>query len=270
MTPARFRREPVSKYKKLMASFFAVVAFSAVTPSWAQEARTHSDVNNGTDPTRLATTAGIQLQTTDFGSGLSADLFEAYYSIPIGSEKRMALEFRLTYASGPVDTSFGLGDASLKFTHVLDVNAKRGIAYTAELSFNTADRADLGAGQTVLELSGFYAKFLKNGAIFAPALVQTFGLGDEDPGRNPINTTTVDFYYVPKLANSNLFMTFDPALVYDWEWDKGFGSLSITFGVLTGKAFGGDSQIFIKPQVLAGANRPADWSLQVGYKVIGI
>ena len=64
-------------------------------------------------------------------------------------------------------------------------------------------------------------------------------------------------------------MTFDPALVYDWERDKGFGSLSITFGVLTGKAFGGDSQIFIKPQVLAGANRPADWSLQVGYKVIG-
>jgi len=91
----------------------------------------------------------------------------------------MVLELRLSYASGQFDTSFGLGDVSLKFTHVLDANPSRGLAYTAELPFYTVDRADLGAGQTVLELYGFYVKFLKNGSIFTPALVQTFGLGDE-------------------------------------------------------------------------------------------
>lgn len=40
--------------------------------------------------------------------------------------------------------------------------------------------------------------------------------------------------------------------------------LATTFGFPMGKVFGGDSQIFIKPQILAGANRPADWGLQVG------
>jgi len=121
----------------------------------------------------------------------------------------------------------------------------------------------------VLELSGYYAKFLKDGSIIAPALVQTIGLGDEDPGRSKVNTTTFDFYYVPKMPTDKIFITFDPALSYDWERDKGFASLASTFGFPMGKTFGGDSQIFIKPQILAGADRPADWSLQVGYKVIG-
>lgn len=260
-------------------SIVAVAATALLTaPAWAQDANVGTlaqerandqEVNNGTNPTILATTAGIQYKYTDFGSGFSNDLFEAYSLVPFGAGNNMSLEFRLAYASGPIDDSYGLGDLSLKFTHVLEVNASYGIAYTAKLSFDSADRPDLGAGQTVLELSGFYARFLKNGGIVAPALVQTFGLGDEDPGRNKVNITTFDFYYVPKLSTNIVYITFDPALIYDWERDKGFASLTTTFGFPMGKAFGGDSQIFIAPQILAGANRPADWNVQVGYKVIG-
>jgi len=241
-------------------------ALALVTPAWAQS---QPEVNNGTNPTVLATSAGIQYKYTDFGSGLSNDLFEANFGVPFGSRKNMSMTFTLPYASGPIDDSFGLGDLNLKFVQVLDVNASRGYAYTVKLTFDTADRPDLGGGQTVLELSGFYAKFLKNGSIIAPSLVHTVGLGDEDPGRSKINMTTFDFYYVPKLATNKIFITFDPALIYDWERDKGYASLTTTFGFPMGKAFGGDSQIFIKPQILAGGNRPADWSLQVGYKVIG-
>lgn len=248
------------------AAVITSTVLALATPVWAQS---QSEVNNGTDPTLLATSAGIQYKYSDFGSGLSNNLFEANFGVPFGPGKRKSLSINIPYASGPINDSFGLGDLSLTFTHVLDVNASRGYAYTAELSFDTADRPDLGGGQTVLELSGFYAKFLKGGSIIAPALVQTFGLGDEDPGRSKVNTTTFDFYYVPKLATDKIFITFDPALIYDWERDKGFASLTTTFGFPMGKAFGGDSQVFIKPQILAGANRPADWSLQVGYKVIG-
>lgn len=254
---------------KLIAPIMTATALAAASPSWAQDTQSQSEVNNGTDPTRLTTSASLQYKYTDLGSGLSTDLFETYYSTPIGVEKRMSLEFRLPYASGPIDSSYGLGDLSLKFTHVIDVNSSRGVAYTAKMSFDTADRPDLGAGQTVMELSGFYAKFLKNGGILAPALVQTVGLGDEDSGHSRVNTTTFDLYYVPKLANPNLFMTFDPAFVYDWKNEKGYFSLTTTFGVMTGKAFGGDSQVFIKPQLLAGEDRPAEWSLQVGYKLLG-
>jgi len=50
--------------------------------------------------------------------------------------------------------------------------------------------------------------------------------------------------------------------------DETFGSLQVTLGMLTGKAFGGDSQVFVKPGVLFGGDAPADWSIQVGYKVL--
>jgi hypothetical protein len=251
---------------KAIAAIMTATALGLAAPAWAQS---QPEVNNGTNPTLLATNAGVQYKYTDFGSGLSNDLLEAYYGVPFGPGNNMSLTFTLPYATGPIDGSYGLGDLNLKFVHVLDVNASRGIAYTVKLSFDTAERPDLGAGQTVLELSGFYAKFLKDGSIIAPALVQTFGLGDEDAGRSKINSTTFDFYYVPKLSTDKMFITFDPALIYDWERDKGFASLTTTFGFPMGKAFGGDSQIFIKPQILAGANRPADWSIQVGYKVLG-
>ncbi|MCV2874592.1 hypothetical protein OEZ71_20020 [Defluviimonas sp. WL0050] len=252
--------------KHLLTIPATVCSAILVTGAWAQS---QPEVNNGTNPTILATSAGIQYKYSDFGSGFSNGLLEASFTVPFGPGNNKALTFTLPYASGPVDDSFGLGDLNVKFIHVLAVNATRGIAYTAKLSFDSADRPDLGNGQTVLELSGFYAKFLEDGSIVAPSLVQTFGLGDEDAGRSKINMTTFDFYYVPKLATEKMFVAFDPALIFDWERDKGYASLTTTFGFPMGKAFGGDSQIFIKPQILAGAHRPADWSLQVGYKVIG-
>ena len=38
--------------------------------------------------------------------------------------------------------------------------------------------------------------------------------------------------------------------------------------MLTGRAFGGDSQVFINPGILFGGDAPVDWSIQVGYKVL--
>jgi hypothetical protein len=195
-------------------------------------------------------------------------LFELNYSLPFGEGKRMSLAANLPYASGVIDDDFDFGDASLKFTHVTSLNQQRGIAYTAEVIFDTAERAELGTGQTVLKLSAFYAKFLQNGAIFAPAFVQQNNLSSSG-SRAKINNTTLDFYYVPKLANPDYFVTYDPAIVSDWENSNEYLSLTVTLGRMLGKAFGGDSQIFIKPQILAGNERPVDWTIQVGYKVLG-
>ncbi len=226
-------------------------------------------INNGTDPTLLTTTAGVQYKYNDLLAGADTSLLEFYYSRPIGAAKRMSWQLTLPFATGVTDSDLGLGDIGLKFTHVVALNKSRGLAYTAEVTFDTAERPELGAGQTTLELSGFYAKFLNNGGIFAPALVQTIGLGDPDPGRSDINLTTLDLYYVPKLANPKYFITYDPAVVYDWERDALFGSLTVTFGSSIGEAFGGNATVFVKPQILFGADRPSDWSTQVGFKVIG-
>lgn len=63
-------------------------------------------------------------------------------------------------------------------------------------------------------------------------------------------------------------MTFDPAISYDWAGNEIFASLQVTLGRLTGKALGGDSQIFIKPGIYAGLDRPLDFSFQVGAKIL--
>lgn len=231
-------------------------------------AHAEEEVNNGTDPTRLATTAAIQYKHTDLRTNGSTGLFEALYTHPLGAQKRMSLTVTVPYASGAADSEFSFGDVGLKFTHVADLNRERGLAYTAEILFDTAHRADLGTGQSVLKASGFYAKFLQNGGIFAPALVQQVDLGNRR-GRRDVNNTTLDLYYVPKLADPLYFMTYDPAIIADWENDLEYVSLTITVGRMLGKAFGGNSQVYIKPQVLGGTERPVDWTIQVGYKVIG-
>lgn len=227
------------------------------------------EVNNGTNPTLLSTTAGIQYTYNDIRGGLSSGLWEAYVGIPFGSLKQFQLQLTVPYANGALNNDFDVGDVSLKFVHVVDVNESRGIAYTAELFADTAARPDLGYGEEVLEFSAFYAKFLPNGSIVAPAWVQTVGLDGKSSSGEDINRTTFDFYYVPKLANPKFYMTFDPAVSYDWETEKGFASLQVTFGMLTGKLAGGDSQVFIKPGIYAGGDRPLDFSVQVGFKVLG-
>jgi hypothetical protein len=80
-------------------------------------------------------------------------------------------------------------------------------------------------------------------------------------GRPSVNNTTLDFYYVPKLENPNYFMTLDPAITADWERNTKFASLTVTFGRMLGSAFGGNGQVYIRPQILAGGDRPAKWSL---------
>ena len=241
----------------------AVLSVAAAGTSVAAE-----EVNTGTNPTLLATTASAQYKYNDLRGGTSTGLFEAVYAQPFGPARHKSLQVTLPYASGVLDNSYALGDVGLKFVHVVDVNERRGFAYTAELLLNSADRPELGRGQTVAKVSGFYARFLPNGSIFAPALVHESGF-NRDAGRARVNTTTIDFYYVPKLANPNYFMTYDPAIVRDWTADGSYASLTITFGRVLGKLFGGDSQIFIKPQILIGPDRPVDGSVQVGFKVLG-
>lgn len=224
-------------------------------------------VNNGTNPTLLTTQAVVQFQYSEIDANLNADLLEFQYTQPFGNGNK-AFKFTVPFANSPLDSELDIGDVSITYVDVFYLTEKNGAAFSAELFLDTAKRDDNGYGQFALETSLFYAFFLKNGGIFAPAWVQTFGLeGGNDNGQK-LNQTTLDFYYVPKLPDPKYFMTFDPAIVHDWESDKTFGSLQVTMGMLTGKAFGGDSQIFMKPGVVFGADAPADWSLQVGYKVL--
>jgi hypothetical protein len=96
------------------------------------------------------------------------------------------------------------------------------------VSFDTADTADRGAGLNVLTLTGTYARFLPNQAIFAPPIVHSIGLSEPDTGRSDVSFTTLDFYYVPKLSDPS-DMTIDPSVNINWQNNTSFVVLAVTF-----------------------------------------
>ncbi|PYG31034.1 hypothetical protein C8N36_10588 [Pelagimonas varians] len=251
-----------SKRVSLLGLFSCLLGLPSLAA--AQE---FQQINNGTNPTLLTTQAGLQYQLNRVNTNLDTGLLEAFYTRPFGDGSK-AIRFNVPFSDVPAGEGLTFGDFSVTYIDVFHLTENNGAAFTFELFLDTAEKETAGYGQIAGETSVFYAWFLKNGSIFAPAWVQTFGLeGGNDQGQS-LNTSTFDFYYVPKLANSKYYMTFDPAIIHDWESEKTFGSLQVTMGMLTGKAFGGDGQVFIKPGVLFGADKPADWSFQVGYKVL--
>lgn len=270
-----------------------VCLMALVSPAFAQDGsnlpevqKSVEEINNGTNPTLLTTQMGVQYQFNQINPDLNTGYLEFFYTQPFGAGDK-AFRFNLPFSDSPFNASpilgdaagaaglydgvgdeMALGDISVTYIDVFHLTKDNGSAFTVELFFDTATTDFAGYGQMAMETSLFYAWFLDSGAIFAPAWVQTFGLeGGNDEGVD-VNVTTLDFYYVPKLANPKYYMTFDPAVIHDWESDDTFGSLQVTMGMMTGKMFGGDSQVYVKPGVLFGGDKPADWSIQAGFKVL--
>ena len=224
--------------------------------------------NNGTDPTRPARFVTLAYENLELTNGFTSRRFEFRFNQPIG-EGRSAVQLTVPVTSVDVlgDDGFGLGDIGLRYTNVAVVTPQYGLVFQLEAELPTADRDELGTGHVVLKPTVIYARFLKNGAILAPSLLHTFNVGGPD-SRADVNLTTFDLYYVPKLANPKVYMTLDPALNYDWEAEKVYGAFALTLGYRTGPAFGGNGQVFVKPSLTVGQNRPVDWGLEIGFQVL--
>ncbi|MGY1459432.1 hypothetical protein ACW5F0_12420 [Luteimonas sp. A534] len=235
----------------------------------ASAAAADGEANNGTDPTRLTTTAVLAYEYNDLAPGGSRHAPRFDLTIPFGDGDHSSVRLRVPAVRNDVlgNRGFGLGDVSIMGTHVFGLTPQRGMVVQGELVFDTASRPELGTGRNVYKGTFIYAKFLRRG-IFAPAIVHSIDLGG-DSGRTHVNTTSLDFYYVPRLANPKLFVTIDPSLTFDWENDRRFPSLAVTMGTAVGPMFGGLGQVYIKPTLLGGSDRPGDWSIEVGFKVLG-
>lgn len=226
--------------------------------------------DNGTDPTRFSTQVAVQYEHIVLRGDGRVGSLKLSYGVPLGEKKDYFVRGRVPVGSNNVfgDSSFGLGDASVTLGHFFGLTREHGFVVLGELFFDTAKRPELGNGKAVFKGTFIYANFLSNGAIFAPAVVQSIDLGGNS-ARAKVNNTVLDFYYVPKLSDPKFLVTLDPALSSDWESKKQFASLAVTVGRIIGPAFGGSAQVFVKPSVFVGGERPANWGVEVGYKVIG-
>jgi hypothetical protein len=247
--------------------FALLTALSASPLAFAAE----GEADNGTDPSKLNSTAIASYEYLDLGNGFSSGTLKLTYQKPfLLGDKQFSMQYKVpvAYVDAAGNDNYDLGDASLKLTHVLSKTKEKAIVLQGELVFDTAGRPELGSGKNVFKGTFIYAKFLKSGAIFAPAVVQSNSLWGDD-NRSDINNTTLDFYYVPKLKNPKNLITYDPSLTFDWENDRQFAGLAVTFGRVIGPAFGGNAILSVKPSILAGNDRSADWGVEVIYKVIG-
>lgn len=228
-------------------------------------------IDTGTDPTKLSRNAQVRFERLELRDGFSNNTLYLRFTQPLGAAQRSSLESKLPIVSSDVlgDSSYGIGDFSLKLSHLPVLTQKYGILLTLEAIFDTADEADHGFGSNVLKPGITYARFLAGGSLFAPTVQHAFTVGSADSSRTDVSSTVIDLYYVPKLRDPRTYMTIDPALTYDWESEKLSPSLAVTLGRVIRTALPGTSSVFIKPSVGFSDDRAYDWGLEVGFKVVG-
>ena len=226
------------------------------------------DENNGTDPTRPTASALVSYEHFDLRGGFNTDTLSIEYAQPLSSATTLRVKVPLVSNDVFGDSSVGVGDIGVRLGHVVTRTPQYGVVVNAELVFDTADGIGRGTGQNVLKTGLVYARFLKDGHIFAPAVIHSLSLWGED-GRADVNSTTIDFYFVPRLSNRDYYMTIDPAVVFNWEGDKQYGALAVTMGRRLGPMMGGRGQIYFKPSINFGAERPGNWGVMVGFQLIG-
>lgn len=225
-----------------------------------------AEVDNGTDPTKLRRTFWTSYEHMELNGDASRSTFKLMYEAPVTEKTSLRVTLPGVGFDAPgIDSGMEQGDFALRATHILSVTPQRGVVLQGEIFANTAGRPELGYDTTVLKGTVIYAKFLEGGRIFAPAVSHAQSLG----GDRQIRETTVDFYYVPKLPDPAWYMTVDPAIINDWENDKTYASFAVTTGRAVGKIGGGVAQVYLKPGIFIGNDRPADWALEAGFRVLG-
>jgi hypothetical protein len=228
----------------------------------------HDEPDNGTDPTRVHRSVTVDFEHTDLRGGFTSDTLEFIYSQPLGSHTSVNATVPLPSVDIAGDAAMGFGDVELLLTHIPVVTRTHGIVIKGGVTFDTASRPELGGGQTVLEATAIYARFLAGGAIFAPSLEYNYGV-DRDAGRERVNRLTLDLYFVPKLRNRAYYMTLDPFVTADFAAGEQSGGLSVTLGRVIGPALGGRLQAYVKPSVFVGTDRGANWGIETGLKLLG-
>ena len=217
-----------------------------------------------------------------------------------GSQNVTTLEFRTPFAGGKwqwrvrarynsltadfnddgiddVDEQ-GLGDVDMRFITVPILNMKKlqAWAFGLEVFFDTADEPILGSGATSLGPQVFFAQFFKGG-LFAPGLQYKFSI-DEDtidiggvPFKRKVDQILIDLNFLKMAGDKQSWFFTDPQIVIDNELDEEFCVCDFEFGWMMTKwkpDLKGHS-FYIRPSIGVGADRPTDYAVEIGYKIVG-
>jgi hypothetical protein len=269
--PSPHAREPARIIMR--SAFLALLIFvTAVRSSaYAETAQSAPAVSShlseeditGTNPAKFTRTLILFNEFRSLGNEAAFNEAMFRYVQPVGKNLKVQLSLPLDATDAAGDTAFGFGELSLKFNYRAWINEKNALIINLDTFWPTATRDEFMSGKYVVDPGVTYAMFLKHGEmIFAPSLQQKISYaGDAD--RDDVNQTQVDLYFVWRPNKTN-WVTIDPQIVRDWEKDTEFGQLEIEFGRVM---FGGMS-VYVRPGIGIGADRPLDWNLELGLKVV--
>jgi len=207
-----------------------------------------------------------------------------------GSQNLLTAEFRAPFAGGKwqfrakvrsvnlkadfnndgfddVDES-GFGDTDIRIMTIpyMSMEKKLAVAVGVEFFIDTASEDALGSGATSLAPFVFLGFFnpIGPGSIFVPGYQHTISI-DEASGRDKVHQGLIDMFLVKTWSENKYWGYVDPQIVLDYEQDVEFMLLEIQAGMMLGRA---GHSIWAMPSFGVGTDRPYDFSLEIGYKIV--
>jgi hypothetical protein len=162
----------------------------------------------------------------------------------------------------------GFGDTDIRFATVpyISMEKKMGVFAGVEFFLDTASKDALGAGATSVAPFIFVPFFnpIGPGSIFVPGYQHTFSI-HESKGRDKVHGGLIDLFLVKTWKANKYWGYVDPQIILDYEDNTEFMLLEIQAGMMVGPA---GHSIWAMPSFGIGVDRPYDFSLELGYKIV--
>jgi hypothetical protein len=234
----------------------------AEAPAAAPPAAHEEEDKTGTDPSKFLRTLIAYNEFRSLGDERGFDEMVYRYIQPIEKVKfQLTLPLDRTDASGVSESGFG--DVGLKASYLPRRSSKFALVLFLDSTYPTSTKSVFGTGKYVAIPGATFAFFFDGGkVIFAPSLQQKFSYAG-DAERGTVNQTLVDTYFVYKPTKASWIIV-DPQFVLDHENDTFFNTTEVEYGRLM---FAGVST-YVRPGIGLGSDKPADWNLEFGVKVV--
>ena len=174
----------------------------------------------------------------------------------------------------------GLGDVNFRLLKKPWFKGAYALAPALEVFLDTASEDELGSGTTVLGPMVFVGYFFgsnplpipgyRGGGLFAPGFQYRFSV-NEDKGRSEVEAIAIDINYLAMSENKTRYLFVNPQILLDQENDQDYAIFDIEFGWMMAKWFPDlkGHSFYVRPSFTVGADRPADYAIELGYKIVG-
>lgn len=273
--------------KTNLTLFAAIAAFTSMValPSLhaAEVKATESSDKTGTNPINFTFDARLynEYQWLNTAGDGWQNLTTFEFRVPFAGGK---WQFRTRLRSAALEADlnddgiddvdeWGFGDMDFRILTVpyLDMSRKMAIATGLEVFLPTASEDALGSNALSLGPQVFAVFFKPFGGFFdliAPAYQHKISVYEES-GFNNVHQGLIDLFLLKTFGNKKKWSLINPQAVIDYENDREFMLVEAEVGTMLDDILDikGHS-VYMRPSVGIGNDRPYDFSLEAGYKIV--